>query len=54
MLDLQIVQGDATSPPGEGVKIIAHVCNDVGGWGKGFVVAVSKRWPDPEREYRSW
>src|SRR4051794_36460479 len=36
------------------MKIVAHVCNDLGGWGKGFVVAVSKRWPEPEREYRSW
>lgn len=24
------------------------------GWGKGFVLAVSKRWPEPERAYREW
>jgi O-acetyl-ADP-ribose deacetylase (regulator of RNase III) len=34
------------------VKIVAHVCNDIGAWGKGFVVAVSRRWALPEREFR--
>lgn len=54
MLDLRIVTGDATRPQVEGAKIVAHVCNDTGGWGKGFVLAVSKRWPEPERQYRAW
>ncbi|MFJ9407826.1 hypothetical protein [Streptomyces sp. NPDC101393] len=35
------VQGDATAPQGKGVKVIAHVRNDLGGWGKGFVLALS-------------
>lgn len=34
--------------------MIAHVCNDLGGWGKGFVVALSKRWPEPEAAFRRW
>lgn len=46
--------GDATAPVGDGAKIIAHVCNDIGGWGAGFVVALSKRWKQPEREFRAW
>jgi O-acetyl-ADP-ribose deacetylase (regulator of RNase III) len=46
--------GDATNPLAEGPKIIVHVCNDVGGWGRGFVVAISERWPEPERRYRAW
>ncbi|NUT37606.1 MAG: macro domain-containing protein [Hamadaea sp.] len=54
MTPLTIVQGDATSPQAKGPKVIAHVCNDLGGWGKGFVLAVSKRWPEPERDYRAW
>lgn len=54
MTALQIIQGDATSPQAKGPKIIAHVCNDIGAWGKGFVVAVSRRWPEPERDYRAW
>lgn len=54
MGELECAQGDATSPHGKGVKIIAHVCNDRGGWGKGFVLAVSRRWPEPEAAYRRW
>jgi O-acetyl-ADP-ribose deacetylase (regulator of RNase III) len=54
MLPLVTVGGDATSPQAKGPKIVAHVCNDLGGWGKGFVVAVSRRWPEPERDYREW
>jgi O-acetyl-ADP-ribose deacetylase (regulator of RNase III) len=51
---LTIIKGDATSPQAKGRKVIAHVCNDLGGWGKGFVVAISRRWPEPERDYRQW
>ncbi|WP_242427149.1 MULTISPECIES: macro domain-containing protein [unclassified Streptomyces] len=51
---IRYVQGDATAPRGEGVRIVAHVCNDIGGWGKGFVRAVSRRWPEPEAAYRRW
>ncbi|MHC5537542.1 macro domain-containing protein [Singulisphaera rosea] len=47
-------KGDATQPQGNGNKIIAHICNDLGGWGKGFVVAISKRWDEPEASYREW
>ncbi|WP_437853982.1 macro domain-containing protein [Sorangium sp. So ce363] len=46
--------GDATDPVGEGARIICHVCNDIGGWGRGFVVALSKKWPEPEAQYRAW
>ncbi|WTW93384.1 Appr-1-p processing protein [Streptomycetaceae bacterium NBC_01309] len=48
------LKGDATAPQGKGVKIIAHVCNDAGGWGKGFVLAVSRRWKEPEAAFRLW
>ena len=51
---LSYVVGDATAPQAEGPALIAHVCNDVGGWGRGFVVAVSARWPEPARRYRDW
>ena len=46
--------GDATRPAGVHPKIIVHVCNDSGGWGKGFVLALSRRWRGPERCYRAW
>ena len=51
---ISYVVGDATAPVGSGPKIIAHVCNDVGGWGAGFVLALSARWPEPERAYYRW
>jgi O-acetyl-ADP-ribose deacetylase (regulator of RNase III) len=53
MTDITYTQGDATDPnPREG--FIVHVCNDQGGWGSGFVVAVSNRWSAPEAQYRTW
>lgn len=52
---IEYVVGDATRPPeGPGVKIIAHVSNDAGGWGAGFTRALSRRWMEPERAYRAW
>jgi O-acetyl-ADP-ribose deacetylase (regulator of RNase III) len=51
---LRYRKGDATFPQGGGHKIIMHVCNNLGGWGAGFVVALSKRWKLPEQEYRKW
>jgi len=48
--------GDATDPlPGEpGMKVIVHICNDIGAWGRGFVLSLSKRWQKPEAVYRRW
>jgi O-acetyl-ADP-ribose deacetylase (regulator of RNase III) len=54
MATIRYLQGDATQPPATGNRIIAHICNDQGGWGKGFVAALSKRWGEPEAAYRSW
>lgn len=54
MTGIRYLTGDATSPQAKGPKIIAHVCNNRGGWGKGFVLAISKRWPEPEAAYRRW
>lgn len=58
-MKIQYIAGDATQPiemtPN---KIIAHVVNNRCGWGKGFVLALSKRWPvdlkelSPEWKYR--
>lgn len=46
------VKGDATAPIGEGEKVIAHICNDIGVWGAGFVMAISKKWKQPEQSYK--
>lgn len=53
MRPIRFVTGDATSPIGEGPKVIVHVCNDLGKWGKGFVLAISRRWKEPERVYKA-
>lgn len=54
MKTITYIKGDATSPQAKGIKIIVHICNDLGGWGKGFVLAISKKWPEPEKAYREW
>ncbi|MCI0507991.1 MAG: hypothetical protein L0Z73_18045 [Gammaproteobacteria bacterium] len=50
-MTIRYLKGDATDPVGDGNKVIIHICNDVGKWEKGFVLAISKRWKDPERIY---
>jgi O-acetyl-ADP-ribose deacetylase (regulator of RNase III) len=54
MSQITYLMGDATCPQAKGLKVICHVCNDIGGWGKGFVLAVSRRWPEPGAAYRAW
>ncbi|AUG75470.1 Appr-1-p processing protein [Kitasatospora sp. MMS16-BH015] len=51
---IRYVRGDATSPQAKGAKVTAHIRNDLGGWGKDFVLALSRRWPEPETAYRRW
>jgi len=53
-MPIRYLKGDATAPDAEGVKIIVHCCNDIGAWGAGFVMALSRKWEEPEREYREW
>jgi O-acetyl-ADP-ribose deacetylase (regulator of RNase III) len=48
------VTGDATAPDRSGPVVIAHVCNDLGRWGRGFVMALSKRWPEPRERFVAW
>lgn len=31
-----------------------HCCNNVGAWGAGFVLAISKKWDLPEIAYKKW
>jgi O-acetyl-ADP-ribose deacetylase (regulator of RNase III) len=47
--------GDATCPVGDGIKVIAHICNDIGKWGKGFVLAITAKFgPVASHEYVDW
>ncbi|PTA67237.1 Appr-1-p processing protein [Deinococcus arcticus] len=45
---------DATQPQGDGPKLLVHVCNDIGAWGRGFVLALSQRFRAPETEFKRW
>lgn len=51
-MTIQYLKGDATNPIGDDHRVIVHVCNDLGKWGKGFVLAISKHWPKPEQVYK--
>ena len=51
-MPISYIHGDATNPVGPGNKVIAHVCNNLGAWGAGFVLAISKKWSKPEGEYK--
>lgn len=53
-MTLAYVVGDATRPQGEGPRLLVHICNDIGAWGRGFVLALSKRYPEPEQAYKRW
>ena len=53
MSKINYVVGDATAPEGEGIKIICHICNNKNKWGAGFVMALSKKWVEPETYYRT-
>jgi O-acetyl-ADP-ribose deacetylase (regulator of RNase III) len=46
-----VPKGDATKPEGEGPKLIIHICNDIGAFGAGFVVAVARKWPHVRQAY---
>lgn len=57
-LRIQYVTGDAvecsaSADPLEN-KIIAHIVNDYGGWGRGFVVPLRNKYPSAEGYYRLW
>ena len=51
---IHYLKGDATAPKGSGAKYIVHLCNNLGLWGAGFVLAISKKWPDPKNNYLHW
>lgn len=53
MAPITYITGDATSPHGPGLRVIAHCANNRGKWGSGFVLALSKKWPEPEIAYRN-
>lgn len=51
---IKFIKGDCLSPIGNNKKLIIHVVNNLGGWGKGFVLSLSNKWKEPEEKYREW
>lgn len=53
---LRFVVGDATRLGfgGNSRKYLCHIVNDVGKWGAGFVLALSRRWPFVASTYRRY
>lgn len=57
MGSIKTIEGDATKPQTatDKVKVITHVCNDIGGWGSGFVLALNKTFgTGPKDDYKAW
>ena len=54
MTNINYVKEDCLLIPEGKNIIIPHVCNCKGGWGRGFVLAISKKWRKPEQEYHRW
>lgn len=53
-MTIHYLEGDATLPILK-PAYICHITNDCGGWGAGFVVAVTKAFGNgPESSYRCW
>lgn len=56
-MQLTYTVGDATDPQRGSIDeraVIVHCCNDVGAFGAGFVLSLSKRWPKVEAYYCGW
>lgn len=55
MSRIHYIKGDATYPDAcPGPKIIAHIVNDEGKWGKGFALALGKMYPSARVDYLRW
>ena len=50
---IKYIPGDAVTlqEAGKRPAILAHSCNSVGQWGKGFVMEIQRRWKTPRQEY---
>lgn len=53
---ISYIKGDATEIVCDDQRpnnVLMHIVNNQGGWGRGFVVSISRKWVKPERVYRS-
>jgi O-acetyl-ADP-ribose deacetylase (regulator of RNase III) len=51
---LKFITGDVTIPRGGGHRMVIHICNDIGGFGAGVALAIARRWPKVQEQYRLW
>lgn len=53
-MTIKYLTGDATQPceSGKQINIIAHIVNNRGLWGRGFVMSLGNRYPETEEYYR--
>jgi O-acetyl-ADP-ribose deacetylase (regulator of RNase III) len=54
---LKYIEGDATKPELQNLNnkpLIIHCCNNIGAWGAGFVLALSRKDKNPEQAYKDW
>lgn len=56
MVTIKTKPGSATEPQPENGRgiVIAHICNNVGAWGAGFVLAINELSMAPRNAYMSW
>jgi O-acetyl-ADP-ribose deacetylase (regulator of RNase III) len=54
--NIVFVRGNALEPRGDGLKVIAHIVNDVTpNWGgKGFAQALRRKWPQLHESFINW
>ena len=50
---INYIVGDATKPVGNDVKVIVHICNDIGAWGAGFVIPLGNKYPITKNVYKN-
>ena len=53
-MNITYLEGDATSPIGEGDKVLVHCCNDIGVMGAGIARIIAKKWPLVLSAYQKW
>ena len=58
VMPIHFIKGDATNPidyndKREQIKLIVHICNDVNRFGKGFVAALAKKWPQTKASFHA-
>ena len=57
MLNIQYVEGDlfeCVLAEQNKIRIIPHVCNNRGAWGKGFVLPLGRQFPAARTAYQQW